>query len=116
MIAAWSGRYDSRSRATDAYNSPRMLTRLEEAVSFIRSRSKIVPSVGVVLGSGLGDVVASVEAEAEIPYGSIPHAPSSSVIGHSGKLILGRCGGVPVAVLQGRVHYYEGYTLEEVTF
>lgn len=93
-----------------------MLNKLSEAVAFLTERSQVVPSVGVVLGSGLGGVVESIDVDEAIPFANIPHAPVSSVTGHSGRLILGRVNGIPVAVMQGRVHYYEGYSMEEVLF
>jgi purine-nucleoside phosphorylase len=79
-------------------------------------RAEIVPRVGIILGSGLGGFAAQVEAAVAIAYAEIPHFPQSTVEGHSGKLVLGTIGGVPVAVLQGRVHAYEGYAMEQVTF
>ncbi|HVT05637.1 MAG TPA: purine-nucleoside phosphorylase [Thermoanaerobaculia bacterium] len=93
-----------------------MLQKLNEAVSFIRAKSTVRPEVGVILGSGLGNIVKSIDAEVVVPYSDIPNAPLSSVVGHSGKLILGRVSGRPVAIMQGRVHYYEGYGMEEVLF
>lgn len=93
-----------------------MMIRLAEATDFIRRKSAVAPEVGVILGSGLGDVADAVKADAILPYGEIPHAPASSVVGHSGRLILGRVGSLAVAVMQGRVHYYEGYTMEQVLF
>lgn len=93
-----------------------MINAINDAVAFIRSRTPLVPRVGVILGSGLGNVVDSIDAEVSIPYGEIPGAKASSVVGHQGRLILGRAGDVPVAVMQGRVHFYEGYEMAEVTF
>jgi purine-nucleoside phosphorylase len=93
-----------------------MFKKIEEAVAFIRSKSSLQPLVGVILGSGLGDVVDAIEADAVIPYGDIPGARASSVVGHSGQLVLGRAGTVPVVVLQGRTHFYEGYSMDEVMF
>ncbi len=82
----------------------------------ISSRSPLVPRVGIILGSGLGAFASAVEQGVTMPYTAIPHFPRSTVEGHSGNLILGTIGGVPVAVMQGRVHAYEGYTMAEVTF
>ena len=93
-----------------------MLNAITEAVSYIRSRSPLVPKVGVILGSGLGNVADAIDAEATIPFGEIPGAKASSVVGHHGRLILGRSQGVPVAVMQGRVHFYEGYEMADVMF
>ena len=75
-----------------------------------------MPRVGIVLGSGLGRFAGQVEEAEVLPYASLPHFPQSTVEGHSGNLVLGRVAGVPVAVMQGRVHAYEGYAMEEVTF
>jgi purine-nucleoside phosphorylase len=72
--------------------------------------------VGIILGSGLGEFAEKVEQATAIAYSEIPHFPVSTVAGHSGRLVLGRLGGVPVAVMQGRVHAYEGYSMGEVTF
>lgn len=93
-----------------------MINTIDEAVSFIRSRSPLVPKIGVILGSGLGNVVDSVDVEVSIPYAEIPGAKASTVVGHQGRLILGRTGDVPVAIMQGRVHFYEGYEMAEVMF
>lgn len=93
-----------------------MIKAIDEAVSFIRSRSSLVPEIGVILGSGLGDVVESIDVETAIPYGEIPGARASTVLGHQGRMILGRAGGRPVVVMQGRVHFYEGYEMHEVMF
>jgi len=86
------------------------------AVEYIRSKSSLQPEVGVILGSGLGHVVDAIDIETAIPYGDIPGARASTVMGHQGRLILGRTKNVPVAVMQGRVHFYEGYEMDEVMF
>lgn len=88
----------------------------EEAAAFIRGRTSLRPRLGLVLGSGLGAFGDELVDACAIPYGQIPHFPVSTAVGHSGRLVVGRCGSVPVAVMQGRVHFYEGYTLKEVTF
>lgn len=93
-----------------------MMTSIQEAVSFIRSKSSIQPEAGVILGSGLGDVVDAIDVEVAIPYGEIPGARASTVLGHQGRLILGHSAGLPVVVMQGRVHFYEGYEMNEVMF
>jgi purine-nucleoside phosphorylase len=93
-----------------------MLKALDEAVAYVRSKSALQPELGVILGSGLGDVVDAVETEVAIPYGDIPGARASTVMGHQGRLILGRARGAAVAVMQGRVHFYEGYEMDEVMF
>lgn len=89
---------------------------INDAVAFIRSKSSLQPEVGVILGSGLGNVVDAIEIETSIPYGEIPGARASTVAGHQGRMILGRTNGVPVVVMQGRVHFYEGYEMPEVMF
>ena len=91
-------------------------TRATSAVEVIRSLSPAMPAIGIILGSGLGAFASQVEDAVTIPYADIPHFPQSTVVGHSGKLVLGTIGGVQVAVMQGRVHAYEGYTAEEVVF
>jgi purine-nucleoside phosphorylase len=93
-----------------------VLQQIEEAVRVIRSRCTLEPRVGIVLGSGLGNLVREIVVEQEIPYERVPHFPVSTVEGHEGKLIFGRLSGQPVVVLQGRFHYYEGYTPQQVVF
>ncbi len=93
-----------------------LVQQLDEATAFIRPRTALSPSVGLVLGSGLGAFADALEEPTFIPFAAIPHFPASTVAGHGGALVLGRCGGVPVAVMKGRVHFYEGYTLSEVVF
>ena len=88
----------------------------EEAATFVRSRTSIRPVVGVVLGSGLGAFAASLERPVRLPYPQVPHFPTATAPGHRGELVLGHVGGVPVAVMSGRVHHYEGYRLDEVVF
>jgi len=95
---------------------PDQYTRATAAVDYIRSLSPATPTIGIILGSGLGAFASQVADAVTIPYSEIPHFPQSTVVGHSGKLVLGTIGGVPVAVMQGRVHAYEGYPVEEVVF
>jgi purine-nucleoside phosphorylase len=90
--------------------------RAEEAAGSIRKRIGVSARVAVVLGSGLGSFAESVEHPVAIAYEEIPHFPRPTVEGHSGRLLVGRVAGAPVAVMQGRVHAYEGYSPEEVTF
>ena len=90
--------------------------KLKEAVNFIRLQSEIKPRIAIVLGSGLGAFVDRVEDGEILPYTEIPHFKASTVSGHSGRLVLGHVQQVPVAILQGRVHFYEGYTMDEVVF
>jgi purine-nucleoside phosphorylase len=89
----------------------------KEAASFLQAKlGRLTPLIGIVLGSGLGAVAEAIESPIFIPYGEIPHFPQSTVEGHSGRIVAGLLGGVPVIVMQGRVHYYEGYTPQQVTF
>ena len=87
---------------------------LKHWVKIVRERTDFVPEIGIVLGSGLGDFSGLVEKAAEISYGELPGFPVSTVAGHAGKLIFGTVRSVPVVVMQGRVHYYEGYSMEQV--
>src|SRR5437867_7941494 len=90
--------------------------RASEAARHILTNAKTrTPRVAVVLGSGLGGVADAVQDGVEIPYSEIPHFVNSTVEGHAGKLIIGSCGGVDVVLMKGRVHFYEGYSMEEVT-
>jgi purine-nucleoside phosphorylase len=91
-----------------------MIQRIDDAVAFVRSRTQLAPKVGVVLGSGLGSVVDAVKIETTIPYAQIPGAKASTVIGHSGQMVFGHVGKVPVVVLSGRMHFYEGYEMNDV--
>lgn len=93
-----------------------MLEKFNESADYIRSKTAINPSVGIILGTGLGGLVNEINIVDEIPYEDIPNFPVSTVKGHSGKLIFGDLGGKKVMAMQGRFHYYEGYTLQEVTF
>lgn len=88
-----------------------------EAAGYLRAKlSGFSPRLGIVLGSGLGAVADAVLDAVIVPYNSIPHFPQSTVEGHSGRVVAGRLGDTPVVVLQGRVHFYEGYTPAQVTF
>jgi purine-nucleoside phosphorylase len=92
------------------------LKRIEEAAAAVRARTRVRPETGVILGSGLGDFADALELETVLPFAEIPHFPVSTVESHAGELHLGRLAGRPVAVMKGRVHYYEGYTMREVAF
>jgi purine-nucleoside phosphorylase len=88
-----------------------------EAAASLKARlGPLSPQIGIVLGSGLGAVADAVTEPVTIPYAEIPHFPQSTVEGHTGRIVAGLLGGIPVAVMQGRVHYYEGYTPQQVTF
>jgi len=95
---------------TDQYDNA------QSATDYIRVATDLRPHIGVILGSGLGNFANQVKDAIRIPYAEIPHFPRSTVEGHSGHLVLGTVAGIPVAVMQGRVHAYEGYPLNEVTF
>jgi purine-nucleoside phosphorylase len=90
--------------------------RLDEAVRFIGARTALRPAVGLVLGSGLGAFASTLEDATSIPYREIPHFPASTAIGHEGRLVVGTVRGVPVAVMSGRIHFYEGYPIADVVF
>ena len=88
-----------------------------EAAEFLRKRlGALTPRIGIVLGSGLGAVADAVTEAVKVPSSEILHFPQSTVAGHSGRIVAGRLNGVAVAVMQGRVHFYEGYTPQQVTF
>jgi purine-nucleoside phosphorylase len=90
---------------------------VREAAEFLKSRlGALAPRVGIVLGSGLGAAADAVADPAIVPYSEIPHFPQSTVEGHSGRIVAGSLGGAPAVVMQGRVHFYEGYSPREVTF
>jgi len=93
-----------------------MLEQFKESVDYILSKTNVKPSVGIVLGTGLGGLVKEIEVESEISYADIPNFPVSTVESHSGKLIFGKLGGKNVVAMQGRFHYYEGYDFKQVTY
>ena len=93
-----------------------MLEKIEQAAAYIRSRGVESPQIGIVLGTGLGNLALKIEAEQIIDYADIPNFPVSTVESHSGKLIYGKLSGKKVIAMQGRFHYYEGYSGEEITF
>lgn len=93
-----------------------MLEQFEASVKFIQSKTNVKPSIGIILGTGLGGLVKEITIIDQIPYEEIPNFPVSTVESHSGKLIFGELGGKHVVAMQGRFHYYEGYSLQQVTF
>jgi purine-nucleoside phosphorylase len=94
-----------------------LFDQVNDAAGFLRRRLQDrEPRIAIVLGSGLGAVADAVESAVFVPYGEIPNFPQSTVEGHSGRIVAGLLGGVPVIVMQGRVHYYEGYTPQQVIF
>lgn len=92
------------------------LARIDDAVQAIRRYTGVVPKVGIVLGTGLGGVARKIEEAVTISYSDIPGFAESTVKSHAGQLVLGRIAGVPVVAMEGRFHFYEGYSLEQVTF
>jgi purine-nucleoside phosphorylase len=93
-----------------------ILNQLKESEAYIRKQYDKTAEIGVVLGSGLGNLTNDMEIETEISYSDIPHFPVSTVEGHSGKLLLGKIGGKNVVVMAGRFHFYEGYTPQQVAY
>ena len=93
-----------------------MLAKIQETASFIRERMHTSPETAIILGTGLGSLVNEITDKHEIRYEDIPNFPISTVEGHSGKLIFGKLGNKDIMAMQGRFHYYEGYSMKEVTF
>jgi purine-nucleoside phosphorylase len=92
-----------------------MLNRIDSITQFLKNKIPFTPKVGIILGTGLGGLVEKIEIEQTIPYDEIPDFPLSTVEGHKGKLILGKLSGTNVIAMQGRFHFYEGYSIQEVT-
>ena len=93
-----------------------MYTSIQETASWLKSRMTTNPKTAIVLGTGLGQLASEITDKTEFPYTDIPNFPVSTVEGHSGKLIFGKLGGVDILAMQGRFHFYEGYSMKEVTF
>lgn len=93
-----------------------LFQKISEARNYIKSKASLDPAHGIVLGTGLGALAKEIDITAVIPFAEIPHFPTPTVKSHKGELILGHLSGAPVAGLAGRFHYYEGYSMEEVTF
>jgi purine-nucleoside phosphorylase len=93
-----------------------ILQQLHETTAYIKTKYAAQPSIGIVLGSGLGNFTNDIQVEAEIGYSELPHFPVSTVKGHRGKLIFGKLNGRSVVVMAGRFHYYEGYTPQQVVY
>lgn len=87
-----------------------------QSAAYIRERIPQNPTLGIILGSGLGALTDIMEEKTVIPYGEIPHFPQSHVAGHAGNLVIGRIGGLVAAAMQGRFHFYEGFSMKEVTY
>ncbi len=93
-----------------------MLEKYNEAAEFIKSQTSLSPKIGIILGSGLGNMANSIEIESNIDYHNIPYFPTSTVSGHAGRLLIGKMDGVEVIMMQGRFHFYEGYDMNRVAF
>lgn len=93
-----------------------MLQRIEATCAYLKSKTSLRPEIAIILGTGLGGLVEEIKIETEIPYSEIPNFVQSTVKGHSGKLIFGTIAGVPVMAMQGRFHFYEGYSMQDVTY
>jgi len=93
-----------------------MWDQVQKTVSFIKEKTNFTPEYGVILGSGLGSFTDDIQIEFTLPYGEIPNFPVSTVQGHKGALVFGTIGNKKVVAMQGRFHYYEGYSMQEVTF
>lgn len=89
---------------------------INQAVTFIRSKTKLVPKYAMILGSGLGNLADELTDKVVIPYKKIPNFVYSNAVGHANELVLGKLKNVPVVIMRGRIHYYEGYPLEQITF
>jgi len=93
-----------------------MTAQIQETVRFIKDTKVDMPEVGIILGTGLGGLVNEIDVQHELPYDEIPNFPVSTVESHHGKLIFGKIGNKTVVAMQGRFHYYEGYTMQQITF
>ncbi len=93
-----------------------MLETIKETASFIKNETGLDPEVGIILGTGLGGMIDDIEIIKTLEYKNIPNFPLSTAPGHNGRLIFGRLGGKQIMAMQGRFHYYEGYTMQEITF
>lgn len=93
-----------------------MLEKIKETSDYLKSRIESIPQIGIILGTGLGGLANEIKIEYSISYKDIPHFPISTVEGHSGKLLFGELGGKKVIAMQGRFHYYEGYSIDKVVF
>lgn len=89
---------------------------VNEAAAYVRDKISVQPQIGIILGSGLGEIADKIEGKQEIPYGEIPHFVCSTAPGHKGQFVCGELAGVPVICMQGRLHYYEGHDMEDIIF
>jgi purine-nucleoside phosphorylase len=106
------------SPSRTAQSSPSIAERANEAAETVRAhlQGRDTPEVALILGSGLGDLADEIDAPVVVPYSDIPYFPVSTVAGHAGQLVIGRLQDVPVVAMRGRIHYYEGYSLRDVSF
>lgn len=93
-----------------------LLEKIDETINYINSQVDMQPEYGIILGTGLGNLADEIEPVAELAYGDIPHFPVSTVDSHKGRLLFGTLNGKNVVAMQGRFHYYEGYSMQEVTY
>lgn len=93
-----------------------ILEKLKESVKYIKKRTKLNPKIAVILGSGLSNIQNQLNNAVSIPYGKIPHFKQSTVEGHNGKLIFGKLNSTDIMLMSGRLHYYEGYTMQDITY
>jgi purine-nucleoside phosphorylase len=93
-----------------------LFEQIAEAHAAIRRQWETTPKVGLILGTGLGGLASAIDTDAAIPYGKIPHFTVSTVASHAGQLVCGRLSGLPLVAMEGRLHFYEGYTMRQVTF
>ncbi|HNW88318.1 MAG TPA: purine-nucleoside phosphorylase [Bacteroidales bacterium] len=93
-----------------------MLKKINETVAYIRSKTSFEPQIGIILGTGLGNLANEIKVQAAIPYSEIPNFPVSTVVGHKGQLVFGTLNNINVVAMQGRFHFYEGYTMQEISF
>jgi purine-nucleoside phosphorylase len=89
---------------------------IQESAAYIKGKTDITPKIGIILGTGLGSLADGIDVKQTIDYGGIPHFPVSTVESHSGRLLMGILEGKPIAAMQGRFHYYEGYSMKQITF
>ena len=92
------------------------LQHINDATEYIASQTTVSPEIGIILGTGLGGLAQEIDVETTLSYKDIPHFPLSTVETHEGKLLLGKLGGKSVVAMQGRFHYYEGYSMKQITF
>jgi len=93
-----------------------LYNQIQESLAYLRTQTNFAPDYGIILGTGLGNLTEHIKIETEIDYKNIPHFPVSTVAGHKGKLVFGTFAGQKIVAMAGRFHYYEGYTMQQVTF